>query len=267
MRNPIRHRNIASSVLLLAVASATIAVVLWGHQDNPGMVFYLMFFSGAALAFPALYYTLSGIGHAREMNRMQRGEGIVARWTVDETTWRAFVKLNARLTEEQGLYWQNIGHIFETVPSDGIEVVVTDRAVCVGDDIQLLSGASSGILWADGPPPYMEFRGSYYSKSGVRRWALRFPTVPGAEGEAAKVRSHFTPHIKAYNPRIRRNIALIASAFFVSLFVAAFLLRGTVTPVEILVGMAVCSAIFGLASLFFASIWHIELRKRQRSNA
>ena len=266
MRNPKRHRNIASFLLLLAIASASIAVVLWGQQNEPGTVFYLMFFSGVALAFPALYYTLSGIGHARAMNRIQRGEGVIARWTVSETIWRDFIKLNTRLTEEQGFYWPNIGHIFESVPSNGIEVVVSDRAVCVGDDIQLLSGASSGISWADGPPPYMEFRGSYYSKSGLHRWALRFPTVPGAEGEAARVRSHFTPQIKAYNPRIRRNIALITSVFFILLFVVALLLRETVTPVEILVGMAVCGAIFGLVSLFFALSWHIELRKRQRSN-
>lgn len=267
MRNPKRHRNIASLLLVLAVASALTAVLLWGDQDEPGTVFYLMFFSGAALAFPALYYALSGIGHARQMNRIQRGEGIIARWTVDETTWRDFIKLNARLVDEQGFYRHNIGHIFEAVPSNGIEVVVTDRAVCVGDDIQLLSDASSGILWLAGPPPYMEFRGSYYSKSGLHRWALRFPTVPGAEGEAAKVRSYFTPQIKAYNPRIRRNTALIASAFFILLFVAALLLRESVTQVEILVGMAVGGAIFGLASLLFALIWHIELRKRQRGNA
>lgn len=266
MRNPKRHCKIASSLLLLAVVSATIAIVLWGHLDKPGTTFHLMFFSGAALGFPALYYALSGLGHAREMNRMQRGEGIIARWTVDETTWRDFIVLNARLFEEQGFYWPNIGHIFETLPLNGIEVVVSDRAVCVGDDIQLLTGASSGVLWAAGPPPYMEFRGSCYSKSGVHRWALRFPTVPGAEGEAANVRSHFTPIKNAYNPRIRRNSALLVSAFFALLFVTALSLRVTATPVEILVGMAVGGAIFGLVSLLFALICHIELRKRQRGN-
>ena len=106
-----------------------------------------------------------------------------------------------------------------------------------------------------------------YPGRTAQRWALRFPIAPGAEAEAARIRSHFSPQpTKSYNPRIRRNIALVAGICFTLILVAALLLRESAMPVEILVGMAVGGAILALASLILGLHWHIELRKRQRAN-
>ena len=138
----------------------------------------------------------------RALEGLTRGEEIIARWRVDPVTWRAFVKDVGKL-----------GPLYETVspgdsvPDGGIEVIVGENAVQVGDGIVALprhstpevTGAAlhtSEVSWR---PSFVEL-GLYYPgggsgasgvpRAGVRT-VLRFPVAPDALADAQRVVAHY----------------------------------------------------------------------------
>ncbi len=136
---------------------------------------------------------------SRAMDALARGEGILARWRVDPATWRAFVEHVGKLGPLYDAFSPG-----DSVPDRGVEVIVGENAVQVGDGIVALPRhgtpeVTHAELHASDEgwrPSYIEL-GLYYPGGGTGasgsavRTVLRLPVVPEALGDAQRVVAYY----------------------------------------------------------------------------
>ena len=198
----------------------------------------------------------------RHSPSLQRGEQPIERWTVDAETWQAFVKLNDELDGRRGAL-SNVLSLSE-LPATGVEIVVAPDGVVIGPEFFGISGlaAEEGPFWMEGPPPYFEFRFVIRAKS-THRFLLRFPSAPVADGQAARVWTHFTSLREQATPPLQlrrwRNIALVVAGCGAVIFAAALLIAPMVADqgrLEVLMTiLTVVGFVAGMTGLFLAVIW------------
>jgi hypothetical protein len=225
VRRPTYKRVLAGGFALLCISG--VAAGMWAHQTDNRKWFYAA--GGVPLALLTLRYAL---GEPRDpepaLREFRNQPGNLARWTVDAERWQAFMQLNERLNAQP-----YSGHFLPNRsidPHGGVEVVVGESAVLIGDEIHSLDGA----LYAretDGPPPTLLFEwatipapetGSSYTP------VARVPVGAGAQADAARVLAHYArigrAKLQRWQDRAprRRNICLAVLA--TSLTTLGFLL-------------------------------------------
>ncbi len=211
--NPARRRNLALAVLAVALVAIFLAVALLnGKRDGP--LPWVLGIVGTVAVY-ALVGALVWHGDARRFSRMQRGEGVLATWTVSATEWNRFLELNQRLDRE-GKGGANCLDL--TAPPDkGVEVVVSDNAIYVGGEFHSIEKNATVVVNAT----YMEFRQVIANPNGSDyRHLFRFPIAAGAQPQAERVRRAYATayRIAAADPRGKLYIAL-GFAVFVLIFV------------------------------------------------
>ncbi|MEO8484946.1 MAG: hypothetical protein ABI585_01280 [Betaproteobacteria bacterium] len=139
----------------------------------------------------------------RAQAALDRGDDLVARWTVDPATWRAFVAGDARSASARGA-WPNELSMRDDVPAPGAEVVVGRDAIEVDGSVHALPRRGTPeVLSAaliDGEPDVVELRlhypGGGHGASGVpqgpTRLALRFPVAIGSRRDAHGVVAYYS---------------------------------------------------------------------------
>jgi len=174
----------------------------------------------------------------RRFERLDRGEGLLARWHVDRATWRRFVAANRVRQDAMEARWKtNI----VTIPDDlaaPIEIIVSRDAVRIGEEYhELEKGMLQGIRRLQGPPVMLEFFFMIAKPEGANfYYTVRFPVALVAERRAGDVFTYFnTPfepgpigrviaapgRAARRNPRQARNIALVVAAIGASVGIAA----------------------------------------------
>lgn len=190
MRNPARSRNIGLFLFLLG-AAATIPAATGSRSTALGV---LALASGAVAALGFVYALLSQFELAR-WKRLDRGEGVIARWSVPPETWRDFLVLNSRLNAAPNALACNVAA--RPGPDGAVEVVIAEAAVRIGGDFHSFParGAiqAAGPYLVPGPPPCLEFHLTTFTNEHSRkiRWALRAPIPAGAEPQAERVLATF----------------------------------------------------------------------------
>lgn len=119
-RNPAR----GSKQAYLALAAVLVVTAIL-YAKLPLEVF--VFFAPPALVGAIVALAVGAIlgGQARDRSRMERGEGVVARWTLDAAHWREFVRLN-----------EGTVTVSTPKPADsGVEVVFAENAVYVDGEL------------------------------------------------------------------------------------------------------------------------------------
>lgn len=185
---------------LLVLAAGVLVAVLCGVLTTPprgGAVTTLQIVSIACAVF-------GGVGAAalepdvRARARLDRGEGVIARWRVDLATWRAFVDLDRRLEVERGPALRNRLALRRPPAGADVAVTVTADSVDVDGDLHAVRKGTVrflGVTRLAGPPTCLEFALCYPATTdGVDVYrALRFPIGSGAEGESAArlVEAHY----------------------------------------------------------------------------
>src|SRR5687768_15535479 len=88
-KDPVRKRNLALLILFFGIAAVAVAAVMPGRGSlvQTGLAIAGLTATPFALV-GALVFQVSG----RRLARMRRGEGVIARWTVNPAQWRAFVE-------------------------------------------------------------------------------------------------------------------------------------------------------------------------------
>lgn len=127
MRNPRRKRNIALTLLAASVA----AIVIGLSMPDAGRDFTLQsaLAGGGIIVGPfAAVWAVLRTRDSYRYGRLKRGEGVIARWMVTREQWREF-----RALDEQVNINNELDLRIEPPPS-GLEVVVSEDAVCAGED-------------------------------------------------------------------------------------------------------------------------------------
>jgi hypothetical protein len=199
LNHPRRRRNIALGVLAAGLASSIAAFVLPATMASD-TVRGVMLALGATVAIfgggTAVFRHLD----ARALRSLGRGQDVLARWHVDADTWRAFVAYDRRLNQEGGVLSNELS-IRDSVPDDGVEVIVADTAVQIDESLHRLPRRGppevthAELNKGRVRPSFIELL-LYYPEGGVGasgvpmaevRTALRFPVPLSALADAERV--------------------------------------------------------------------------------
>ncbi len=216
----------------------------------------------------------------RVVAALQRGEGVIARWTVAPATFDQFRTFDRTLkgTAEDNDYWTP-----KVTPPAGIDVLFTADSVMVGDTFFGL--ASSGLIRFNGvrlrqsTPPCLEFGTIMTQLAGqptsVRAYdwqgVLRIPIADDAYDVAAKVLRHYEDVVARriiVRPtfwRTRIKIGLIAAAVFGAIGALGYgLSHMNEELAQAPMIMMIVGTIFGAAGLILAGLARL-FEQRQRN--
>jgi hypothetical protein len=178
MRNPGKRRNLALAVALAGVSYMVVALQVLNLDPRGKGTFASM--------VAALMVTLAGVTgflvyHVthRRRERLLRGERLLAKWTVSPQEWNQFRENEAK--RPTGGRDNALRKVRATEGGPGIEVVVTEESVLVGDDFYFLPGEMRGLEWFPETPPCYDFLMVTHGKSTSVKWHIRFPAVGPAE--------------------------------------------------------------------------------------
>lgn len=179
MHDPRRRSNIA-----FATFFGIVAVIVIAFYTLPQVFAGALLAIGILAGLMSLVMGLIWVGEARRLARMRRGEGVIARWTLDPTAWREHVEqCRSRPVPEQ----ERIICFGETCePSTGgVEVVFTEDSVWVGDHfLDLGGGRNPEARLYDA---WIDF--SFGNSEGAD--FIRVPVAQRARREAERVERHF----------------------------------------------------------------------------
>jgi hypothetical protein len=174
-QNPARgsrqaYLALAAVLIASAVAFRTLPLEIFAMLAPVALV--------ASLVFLMVGIILGDQGRARA--RMERGEGVLARWTLDAALWQEFVRLN------QGTVSVPAGGSSEA----GVEVVFAHDAVYVAGDYYTMDRT-----WGTGATLEPSASGLVHielAQGGLDSYCpLRIPIPPGRHDESARVLQHF----------------------------------------------------------------------------
>lgn len=278
MRNRGLSRPGLNALICLAIALAGI----WTGVNDMNALGYETAWTAGRIAFGIIAVVLglalvpNFIWGMRVLGALQRGEGVIARWTVAPATFDQFRAFDRTLkgTAEDNDYWAP-----KVTPPAGIEVLFTPESVLIGDTFFGL--ASSGLIrfgnvrLRQSTPPCLEFSTIMTQVAGqpsavrVYNWqgVLRVPIADDAHDVAAKVLRHYEDVIARrtiVRPnfwRTRIKIGLIAAAVSAAIAALGFALIG-MSEILALV-MMIAGVIFTFAGLVLASLaWLFEKQQR-----
>lgn len=281
--NPRRSVRICLAAMALGAAA-----VLWGllaidgaEKEPPG--------AGAAIGIGLLFcivftlFLFNFLWAVRLTDRMKRGEGVIARWTVPAHTLEEFRTDDA---DPRKMRRKNDYRLPRKIPPEGLEVIFSPDAVMIGNTCFGLARSGiarfTDVAIVPGNPLSIAFRmalttaratsygGTHLATS---RSELRVPVARTASAEASKVLSHYTAvqqgriQVKPKFWTLRLKIGLWATA----LGATSFALGMTLNALKIELGllpflMAVIGGVIAPFGLILALIaWRIrEGEKRGR---
>jgi hypothetical protein len=203
---------IATLLALAAFAWGLQRLSVFGQNDTAGGAAAGI---GGLVAFLGVLLILNFRWALTLTRRMERGQGVFARWTVPADIVTAYVALEAKRRWVLRSRWR-------PKPGRAAEVLFSDDAVLAGGRYHGLRSRGLQVFThvhlLPGTPDVIEFQIREITTSSAHNYAagqfeLRIPVPPGATEEAEKVIAHFTK-IRADAPadarfwRLRRKIGL-----------------------------------------------------------
>lgn len=212
MRHPRRARNISLVVLGVGVIGVLVALWLTG-RNRPGTVEVILGVLGLkAVIVAAVLAIVFQVRIVRRYDRLRRGEGILARWRVEPARWKRFREAAVAQSQVRGAL-PNEWKLPTEVPADGIDVIITQDAFCVGPEFEPLSPTTT--VRVDGLVLEIQQRvpqGRYTTRLAV----YRMPAPENAEADLARVAECFARQADRSRTLVR-NVALVALAIALGL--------------------------------------------------
>ena len=223
MSNPRRSRNIALAFLASGIAVGIFHLAWVEPAELPVLDVLLLLYWPNAVLFGAIVAAMKH-PQARTQRSLFRGDGVLARWRIDDATWQKFAALNRQLNEVPGALPDEAANAFDAkgrIPKDsaagalaksggpgaghdGIEIIAGESAVQVGDRFHSVPmrgtpEVTQATLHApEDAPPYIELRlyhpGSQVGEAGwdaPRRTVLRVPVAQDAWRDARRITAHY----------------------------------------------------------------------------
>jgi hypothetical protein len=214
MRNPGKRRNI--SVVVGAIALATLVLTLALHRGDSalGAWFTVVVISAHVTVFALVGLVVFQANHRMRV-RLERGERMLAKWTLTAEQWRTFA---ADEVERKAAGRNNNFKVRPDRVDDGARVLIAENAIMIDDDFYHL-GRMRGLQWLPDALPCLEYNMNTAGKSGSVKWNVRIPVPPDAEAQARAVwdyvhrpGQHAPPHVKATRFRRARAGGLVVAA-------------------------------------------------------
>jgi hypothetical protein len=226
MRSPTRARNIA---LGCCVAGIVIIPVSFLLPDRAGdMAHAVLFIAGLMLFVFGGVAALIHWSNSRSFERLRIEKDLVARWRVDEQTWRDFLALDDSLHSMKG---QRLNELVvrKHHPVGSIHVIVGKEAVEIDGDFHSFHFPGNPAIEYIGRstdyPYYLEL-GFYRAEASFPQdTSLRIPFPKSAERDAIRVQRHFeafeaarasAPPLATGRTRLVFGIALAALALAIA---------------------------------------------------
>jgi hypothetical protein len=163
-----------AGLVLVLIAAETMSMWL-----NVSLGFITML---ACIVF--LVWGGTGIYEANQFTRMERGEGVIARWTVDPVSWRNYLALRHRL-EAQHKALPNYPKLPDEAQSSGMEVVICERTLFVGSEVWPIGVENAQMIL---PESLLEIE--HHSEEGDT-YITSLPVPSSAQHIAEQVVQHF----------------------------------------------------------------------------
>ncbi|MDP3070951.1 MAG: hypothetical protein Q8N18_11725 [Opitutaceae bacterium] len=185
MHQPARKRNIAATVLLVLLVTLALAYAFSVPRQTLIFVNTVI----ATAAFIAAIFTVMLQIDVRRFDRLKRGEGVLATWTVAPEQWARFGASSREWDTRPGI-GSNTVDLAQAAEAGGILITVSDNALLVGRDFYSLEKSTKVRVY----DTWMEFNtynpGS--AKTSGRHLIQRVPVAPGAEASARRIAQHYT---------------------------------------------------------------------------
>lgn len=203
MRNPERWRNIALACFLIGPVAAFASFALPPAAAGDGLRATLLCLGIIGVLFGG-FGALLFHQALKAKRKLERGEGLLARWRIPPAEWREFLALNSE-RNSNGERRPNEFSPREEVPGQGIEILVGEDAIEIDGSLHALPRHGAPEItrfeFDEGRtrPSVIEFDLTYpgggSGASGVPRGPtyglLRFPVPAGAQREALAIVSHY----------------------------------------------------------------------------
>jgi hypothetical protein len=205
MENPRQKRNRACA--LAALGGVVMAIATWLPGGKPDATWRVVVgITGATAAFWGVAGACFWQVGVRRAARLARGEGVLARWTVDTAQWIQFREAS-RSWDTRPEIGRNRVDLDQAPDSGGMAIVVADNAVRVGADFHSVE-KDVDVSVHEG---WMQFDQLIRDPNGSdARIILRIPFPRGAEADARRIKQRFNQAYvaAAANPYIKLYILL-----------------------------------------------------------
>lgn len=185
MHQPARKRNLAAAVLVALLVTLALAYAF--SVPRPTLI-VLTTVTATAASIAAIFTVMLHVDAGR-LDRLQRGEGVLARWTVTPEQWARF-GANSREWDTRPGIGANTVDLAQAAEAGGITITVSDNALLVGRDFYSLERSTKVRVYDH----WMEFN-TYNpgtAKTSGRHLIQRVPVAPGAEAAAQRIAQHYT---------------------------------------------------------------------------
>jgi len=185
-----RTRQRVSFAAAALLGCGLVAMFAWGNFEAPpapGSILPLVV--ATIVAIVAIFLLVEGgmaAFEARRFERLERGEGVIARWTLDADAWRERLRERRVLDALPGAL-QTAPDLPDEISTPSIAIVVSDDAVSYGTEAwqayhaDWCIQASLDGLWLTLDWPAEE----------TQTHVCRIPVAAGAEADAERVVRHF----------------------------------------------------------------------------
>ena len=184
VRAPHRTRNRQLAVSLVGWAMLGIAVLL--PDGLPMWVAPTCAVVGFHVGLILAVLALQTHAEARTLDRMRRGEGVLATWTVDPARWALFVEHARQLAAAPGARGSMLA-LPATPPASGYAVTVSEDAIRVEEEFAPMR--RDAMVYVAGA--VLEFRQLVQVGRSMAWWTYRVPIAEGAERDAERVAAHY----------------------------------------------------------------------------
>jgi len=177
-----------------------------------GVLGFMLAVVGAVLAM---------VYHARVVRRyerLRRGDGVLVRWRIGGARWRVFNDAATMLAQTAGTLPNEL-MVPAEIPAEGIEVVISHDAFCLGSEFELLE--KNAIVRLIGPVLQIE-QTVPVNRFQTRRAAYRLPAPENAEADVARLTQRFTVQATTSQDLVRK-VAIVALVVVIAILIGLVL--------------------------------------------
>lgn len=187
MFDPIRSRNRAAAISLIALAVFVPALVLPRAAGDLTGRKLILFGSMSVMLISAVWFLVRW-DEARRLLRLRAGLGILARWTIDAPRWESFRGHSNEWDKADGVRPNDVDFAQSLGNNSTVDIVVTADAILVGGCFYPLEKTVRITARAD----WMEFHDVVPKARGTpMHLVLRVPLEPGKEHLAGVIQQGY----------------------------------------------------------------------------